>query len=105
MFSVSFPEIFLLLLVILIVFGPERLPEMAKNLGQFMGRLRSHTDGMRKEFYNAVYTPAKDIKKEINTLTTDIKSIAKEEVLKEKNSEVSESTNHKSLADESDSQS
>ena len=39
--SFSFGEILTILVVVLIVFGPKRLPEMARRIGQVMGRARA----------------------------------------------------------------
>ncbi|MCL4125347.1 UNVERIFIED_CONTAM: hypothetical protein GTU68_041340 [Idotea baltica] len=74
MFGVSFPEIFFVLVIALIVFGPEKLPEFAKTLGKFMGQLKNHTDGARKEFYNAIYKPAEELKNEVNSIKSDLKT-------------------------------
>lgn len=49
MFDASFPEIVLILLVALIVIGPERLPKVARTIGFWVGRARSMFNGMRNE--------------------------------------------------------
>ena len=53
MFNVGLGEIFMIVLVCLLVFGPERLPEMARQIGRFLGRLRLTTqdalDQLREE--------------------------------------------------------
>lgn len=38
--TVGFGEIVILVMLALLVFGPERLPEMARNVGKFVGQLR-----------------------------------------------------------------
>lgn len=43
MFNVGLGEIFVIVLVCLVVFGPERLPEMARQAGRFLGKLRLTT--------------------------------------------------------------
>jgi sec-independent protein translocase protein TatB len=43
MFNVGLGEILVIVLVCLVVFGPERLPEMARQVGRFVGRLRLTT--------------------------------------------------------------
>jgi sec-independent protein translocase protein TatB len=43
MFNVGLGEILVIVLVCLVVFGPERLPEMARQVGRFIGRLRLTT--------------------------------------------------------------
>ena len=52
--SFSFGEIFTILVIVLIVFGPKRLPEMARRIGQVMGRaraaVRDFTDTVQQEY-------------------------------------------------------
>ena len=43
MFNVGLGEIMMIVLVVLLLFGPERLPEMARQAGRFLGRLRLTT--------------------------------------------------------------
>ena len=43
MFNVGLGEIAAIVLVTLLLFGPERLPEMARQVGRFLGRLRLTT--------------------------------------------------------------
>lgn len=43
MFNVGIGEIAVIVLVCLIVFGPERLPQMARQAGRFLGQLRLMT--------------------------------------------------------------
>ena len=43
MFNVGIGEIMAIVLVCLLLFGPERLPEMARQAGRFLGRLRLTT--------------------------------------------------------------
>jgi sec-independent protein translocase protein TatB len=42
-FNVGLGEIMVIVLVVLLLFGPERLPEMARQAGRFLGRLRLTT--------------------------------------------------------------
>ena len=49
MFGVSFTELGLILLVILIVVGPHKLPSMMRTLGQWLGRFRRMTTEMRAQ--------------------------------------------------------
>jgi sec-independent protein translocase protein TatB len=45
LFNVGIGEIGVIILVCLIVFGPERLPQMARQLGRFLGQVRLMTQG------------------------------------------------------------
>lgn len=46
MFNVGIGEIFAILLVCLVVFGPERLPELARQAGRLIGQLHLLTQGV-----------------------------------------------------------
>jgi sec-independent protein translocase protein TatB len=45
LFNVGIGEIGVIVLVCLIVFGPERLPQMARQIGRFLGQVRLMTQG------------------------------------------------------------
>lgn len=43
-------ELLLVALIALIVFGPEKLPGLARNLGRTLNELRRQADDLRREF-------------------------------------------------------
>ncbi|MCI0689308.1 MAG: twin-arginine translocase TatA/TatE family subunit, partial [Sporichthyaceae bacterium] len=45
MFNVGIGEILAIILVCLLVFGPERLPDVARQVGRLLGQLRLSTQG------------------------------------------------------------
>jgi Tat protein translocase TatB subunit len=53
MFGVGPEELMLVLIVALLVLGPERLPRMARDLGRIVGELRRTSDEFREEFLQA----------------------------------------------------
>src|SRR5213592_4226479 len=53
MFGVGPEEIVLILIIALIVLGPERMPKVARDLGRVVGDLRRTSDELREEFLNA----------------------------------------------------
>ena len=53
MFGIGTPELLVILVVALIVLGPERLPEIARVLGKAMAELRRATGGLTEELHNA----------------------------------------------------
>lgn len=75
MFGIGFPELLLVLVVVLIVFGPDKLPEAARRLGKFTGSMRKTSDALRREFYNAVYEPTEDIRSDARRAATQLKSL------------------------------
>jgi len=56
--SLSFSEIFVILVVILIIFGPDRLPEFARKVGELIGKARAmtqeFTETMQSEYGEGV---------------------------------------------------
>jgi TatA/E family protein of Tat protein translocase len=46
----SIPHLIIIFVVALIVFGPEKLPELARNLGKVMAEFRRHTGDLRSTF-------------------------------------------------------
>ena len=53
MFGVGPEELMLILIVALLVLGPERLPRIARDVGRVVGELRRTSDEFREEFLNA----------------------------------------------------
>ena len=49
MFDFSFFEMLVVFVVGLLVLGPERLPKVARQIGWWVGRVRSSLSGMREE--------------------------------------------------------
>lgn len=45
--SVGFPELILIFFVALIVFGPKKLPEIGKSIGQALGEFRRATNELK----------------------------------------------------------
>ena len=53
MFGIGTGELLLLLLIALIVLGPERMPKLARDLGRALADFRRTSDDLRNEFLNA----------------------------------------------------
>lgn len=53
MFGIGMGELLLLLVISLIVLGPERMPKLARDLGRAMAEFRRTSDELRNEFLNA----------------------------------------------------
>ncbi|MFY9268231.1 MAG: Sec-independent protein translocase protein TatB [Candidatus Manganitrophaceae bacterium] len=49
MFGIGFPELLLILVIALIVLGPDRLPEIARAVGRGLHQIRRATEEVRAE--------------------------------------------------------
>jgi len=66
---ISGQEIFIILLVVLLLFGANKIPEIARGLGKGMREFRKAADDIKREMNN--YTD--DIKKDLKDLDDNIK--------------------------------
>ncbi|MEY3092620.1 MAG: putative Sec-independent protein translocase protein TatB [Actinomycetota bacterium] len=62
MFNLSGSEIVVILLLALIVLGPEKLPEAIRRFGRVYGELRRMSRGFQSEFKNAFDEPARELR-------------------------------------------
>src|ERR1700735_3076934 len=46
----SIPHLVIIFVVVLVVFGPEKLPELARNIGKIMGEFRRATGDLQNTF-------------------------------------------------------
>ena len=63
MFGISFAELAVIFMVALLVFGPHKLPEIARTLGEAFAQLRRSTEHIREEFQRELSAPAKELRK------------------------------------------
>ncbi len=72
MFGISLPELLVIMAVLLIVVGPERLPEVARKVGGITGDLKRRADAARREFYNSFYKPLTEAELEIRSASRSL---------------------------------
>lgn len=68
---ISGAEIFIILVVVLVLFGAKKIPEIAKGLGKGMREFRKATDDIKKELSDSSSDIINDIKDMKNTLKDD----------------------------------
>jgi Tat protein translocase TatB subunit len=73
MFGIGFQELLVILVVALIVLGPQRLPEVAKSLGKFYRELKSAVDDVK----SSLVTDLKSVKEIEYDIKSDITNITK----------------------------
>jgi sec-independent protein translocase protein TatB len=69
-------EMLVIAVVALLVFGPDRLPEVARNVGQFVGKLRAQTDKGMSEIRGM--SEIQDLQRELQTLRREINGVSSE---------------------------
>lgn len=73
----TFSEIFTIVVVILIVFGPNRLPELARKAGALAARARSAMDSLKSELdaeYGEALAPLREARNELRSAGAELKS-------------------------------
>ena len=70
MFNLSGSEIVVILLLALIVLGPEKLPEAIRKFGRVYSEIRKISNGFQSEFKNAFDEPMRELR-ETAQLTRD----------------------------------
>ncbi len=89
MFDIGFSEMFMVLVIALIVIGPERLPAVAKKMGRFVGKAKRTFENVKREVQSEFETEElnkrlaennilKDTKEAVSDISGDLKDIAKQ---------------------------
>ena len=73
---ISYSEIFFVLFIMLLVFGPEKLPEIARNLGKGIRQLRDASNNIKQEMIKETQKAGLDTEA-IEKLKKDIKDTKK----------------------------
>jgi len=75
-FSFSGGEIFLVVLAVLVLFGANKIPELAKTLGKGMNEFRKATDEIKREFQESTEEFKNDLKESQKDITEHVKDIS-----------------------------
>ena len=72
------PEIFVILLIVVMVFGADKIPEIARGLGKGIRQVKDATNDIKKEINDSAKNQgidtdlAKNIKKEIDAVRSNV---------------------------------
>lgn len=75
--SLGVPELALIFIIILIVFGPRRIPEIGRTLGKALGEFRKATDDLKNTIEREVRL--EELKKITPSIVTPFESISRTE--------------------------
>ncbi len=83
MLGLGIPELMVILVIALLIFGPKRLPEVGQNLGKAIREFKKGADSIKSEIENSTGLDEKSRKDLADSLTMkdirdDIKGVGKE---------------------------
>jgi len=71
-FNLQGSELIIILLLALVVLGPEKLPEAMRKLGEFYGQLKKMSSGFQQEFRAATQEPMREMRDTANVLRDSV---------------------------------
>ncbi|MCK4430783.1 MAG: TatA/E family twin arginine-targeting protein translocase [Candidatus Aminicenantes bacterium] len=64
--NIGFPELLIILVIALLIFGPKKLPEVGRSLGKALREFRKTSDEIKEKFEEEIQADEfKEIKEEI----------------------------------------
>lgn len=78
MFDIGFSELFMILVIALIVIGPDRLPAVARTLGRFIGKAKRSFDSVKQEVQNELESEELNKRLAENNILSDTKEVVDE---------------------------
>ena len=72
--DLSFGEIFVIFLAIVILFGPKKIPQIARELGRGLRKMRGAVDDIKQEIMKETDEPISEIRDEIEKAKKEIEN-------------------------------
>ncbi len=73
MFDISFTEMLIVAVAALVVIGPERLPQVARQAGQWVTKMRRYVDDVKSDFNRQIeLSELRDLKKNVEDAARSI---------------------------------
>ena len=73
MFDISFMEMLIVAIAALVVIGPERLPKVARQAGQWVTKMRRYVDDVKSDFNRQIeLSELRDLKKDVEEAAKSI---------------------------------
>ena len=88
--DLSLGEILVIVLIIVVLFGPDKIPEIARSLGQGVRKMRGAMEDIKTDIMKETDNPVSDIKREIDKIRESAQSFnpvsdIKKDILNESN--------------------
>lgn len=77
---IGFQEVFFIILIAVLVFGPDKIPEIARGLGEGVRAMRNATDEIKREVMSSAekMDPTQEIKEATKGIQEEIDSAKKQ---------------------------
>ncbi|SFI06468.1 Sec-independent protein translocase subunit TatA/TatB [Halpernia frigidisoli] len=69
--ELSLGEMLMIVLVIVVLFGPDKIPEIARGLGQGVRKMRGAMEDIKTDIMKETDNPVSDIKREIDRIRSE----------------------------------
>jgi len=79
--QIGFPELIMIFVIALLVFGPKKLPELGKSLGKGLKEFKRATDEMKSTWHEQmkdVERSVEDVKRDVEKSVEDVKTSVNE---------------------------
>lgn len=78
MFDIGFSEMFLIMVIALVVIGPERLPGVARKVGRFIGQAKRSFNHLKREISSELDTEELNRQLAKNNILSESKKVTQE---------------------------
>jgi sec-independent protein translocase protein TatA len=77
MFGIGGGELIFIIFIALMLFGADKVPDIARTIGKGMAQLKNATNEIKSEIINSTDTNSDDLKQLTNTFTTEVDNVKK----------------------------
>ncbi len=86
--ELGFSEILVVMLVIVVLFGPDKIPQIARDLGSGVRKMKGAVEDIKTEILKETDNPVSEIKKEIEKVKEAAQEYDFSQTLKESEAEI-----------------
>lgn len=77
MFGIGGGELIFIIFIALMLFGADKVPDIARTIGKGMAQLKNATNEIKSEIINSTDTNSDDLKQLTSTFTTEVDNVKK----------------------------